>query len=66
MKLARMLSLAVLAVVITTPVLAQHAPLTDAQVRDAIIRDSIAQYLATGHPCACRYNTARNGAARTV
>jgi hypothetical protein len=36
-------------------------PLSDAQVRQAIIQDSIARYQATGHPCACLYNPARNG-----
>ena len=36
-------------------------PMTDAQVRDAIIRESIASYKATGHPCACPYDVARNG-----
>jgi hypothetical protein len=36
-------------------------PLSDAQVRQAIIQDSIARYQATGHPCACPYNPARNG-----
>jgi hypothetical protein len=35
--------------------------LADVQVRDAIIKESIAAYLATGHPCACPYNLARNG-----
>ena len=40
---------------------AAREPLSDAQVRDSIIRDSIAQYQATGHPCACPYNLARNG-----
>jgi hypothetical protein len=34
---------------------------TDAQVREAIIRESIAKYHATGHPCACPYDLARNG-----
>jgi len=45
---------------LTVPALARE-PLTDAQVRDAIIKDSVAAYLATGHPCACPYNVARNG-----
>jgi hypothetical protein len=36
-------------------------PLTDAQVREAIIKESVAAYMATGHPCACPYNLARNG-----
>jgi hypothetical protein len=36
-------------------------PLSDAQVRQAIIQDSIARYQAAGHPCACPYNPARNG-----
>ncbi len=61
MKLRRMLPLVVLAVVTATPTLAQHAALTDAQVREQIVHDSVARYLATGHPCACPYNTMRNG-----
>ncbi len=36
-------------------------PLSDAQIRQAIIQDSIARYQATGHPCPCPYNLARNG-----
>ena len=36
-------------------------PLSDAQVRERIIHESVASYLATGHPCACPYNLARNG-----
>jgi hypothetical protein len=36
-------------------------PLSDAEVRQSIIRESVAAYLATGHPCACPYNIARNG-----
>jgi hypothetical protein len=35
--------------------------LSDAQVREAIIHESIARYQATGHPCACPENFARNG-----
>jgi hypothetical protein len=42
------------------PALARE-PLSDAQVRDAIIQESIARYQATGHPCACPYNLARDG-----
>ena len=34
---------------------------SDAEIRQAIIRHSIAQYQATGHPCACPYNSMRNG-----
>jgi hypothetical protein len=33
----------------------------DNQVRREIIQQSIATYLASGHPCACPYNLARNG-----
>ena len=36
-------------------------PLSDAQVRDIMVKESVARYLATGHPCACPYNLARNG-----
>jgi hypothetical protein len=35
--------------------------LTDTQVRQEIITQSVSDYLATGHPCACPYNSARNG-----
>jgi hypothetical protein len=38
-------------------------PLTDSQVRQEIINQSVSDYLATGHPCACPYNSARNGSA---
>jgi hypothetical protein len=37
------------------------ADLSDTQVRERIIRESIAAYKATGHPCACPYDLARNG-----
>ena len=35
--------------------------LPDAEVRETIVRETIAQYQTTGHPCACPYNLARNG-----
>lgn len=45
-------------------VLAQQAPtLTDDQVRQQIVQENVSAYLATGHPCACPYNSMRNGAA---
>jgi len=34
---------------------------TDAQIRKKIVQESVEDYLSTGHPCACPYNTARNG-----
>jgi hypothetical protein len=52
--------LAALAILSAGSALARE-PLSDAQVRDLIVRESVAQYLATGHPCACPYNHARNG-----
>jgi hypothetical protein len=52
--------LTVLLILAATSALARE-PMTDAQVRDAIIKESVAAYLATGHPCACPYNLARNG-----
>jgi len=33
----------------------------DSEIRQQIIQQSIADYKATGHPCACPYDTARNG-----
>jgi hypothetical protein len=40
---------------------AQSAKLTDAQIAAKIIEDSRNSYYATGHPCACPYDRARNG-----
>ena len=37
------------------------AELSDAQVREQIIRESIAAYKASGRPCACPFNLMRNG-----
>lgn len=51
-----------LAVFVAFPAMAlQPSQFTDDQVRQAIIRDSTAAYYATGHPCACPYDSARNG-----
>jgi hypothetical protein len=47
-----------LAILTAVPAFARD-PLSDAQVRQAIIQDSIARYQATGHPCS--YDLARNG-----
>jgi len=53
---------ALLLMLATATAMAQPArQLTDAQVRERIIADSIRGYLLTGHPCACPYNSARNG-----
>jgi hypothetical protein len=40
-----------------------EAPLTDDQIRSVIIQESRNAYYATGHPCACPYDHARNGSA---
>jgi hypothetical protein len=34
---------------------------SDAEVRAEIVKESVAAYKATGHPCACPDDTARNG-----
>jgi hypothetical protein len=52
--------LAMVVLLLASAVLARE-PLSDAQIRQAIIQESIARYQATGHPCACPYNPARNG-----
>jgi hypothetical protein len=47
--------------IFTAPAFAREQP-DDADIRQQIIDQSVAaDYLATGHPCACPYNTARNG-----
>ena len=53
-------ALAALAILSASSAFAREA-LSDAQVRDTIVKESVARYLATGHPCACPYNLARNG-----
>lgn len=40
---------------------AQSTKLTDAQVAAKVIQASRDDYYATGHPCACPYDRARNG-----
>jgi hypothetical protein len=49
-----------LLLIATAPAQAKTPP-TDADIRQQIIQDSVAAYQATGHPCACPYNSARNG-----
>jgi hypothetical protein len=61
MRIKKLVSIVAVAAFVAAPAFAQRAALADAQVRDAIIRDSINAYLATGHHCACPYNTMRNG-----
>lgn len=43
------------------PAAAQKAALTEQQITQAIIQDSRNSYYATGRPCACPYDSARNG-----
>jgi hypothetical protein len=50
---------AVLAVAV--PAIAQRAALTDQQIIEILIRESRQAYYATGHPCACPEDLARNG-----
>ena len=42
---------------------ARQPQVSDAQVRQIIVRESVAAYLAPGRPCACPYHTTRSGAA---
>jgi hypothetical protein len=45
------------------PLATVHAASSDDQIRQQIVQASVNAYLATGHPCACPYNTMRNGRA---
>jgi hypothetical protein len=49
------------AAVFTSLVLIAPAFADNNDIRQQIIQSSVNEYLATGHPCACPYNTARNG-----
>ena len=57
----RKVAIAAAVVVLSALPASARAPLSDAAVRQAIIQDSVEAYIATGHPCACPYNSARNG-----
>lgn len=48
-------------VLLASAVSAGAQPLSDQQIVQRIIQDSRNQYYATGHPCACPYDHARNG-----
>jgi hypothetical protein len=43
------------------PALVFSGSFTDAQIIDAIIKQSRQSYYATGHPCACPDDKAKNG-----
>lgn len=52
----------VLWIVLATPAIAlQPSQMTDDQVRQAIIQNSINDYHSTGRPCACPYDLDRAG-----
>lgn len=49
------------AVLCLAPTFCAARSLTDTEIVKAIIQDSRSAYYATGHPCACPYDHARNG-----
>lgn len=51
----------VAALIVASAGAAMARSVTDAEVKQEIINASIARYLASGRPCACPYNVARNG-----
>jgi hypothetical protein len=48
---------------VATEASARQPQVSDAQVRELIVQESVGAYQASGRPCACPYNTMRNGAA---
>jgi len=52
-----------LAILVGSPSSFAREPMTDAQVKQVIIDESVAKYHASGRPCACPYDRMRNGAA---
>lgn len=56
----KFLPLVIVALLSTWPAIAR-SPLSDDQIRQRITTESVSAYLSTGHPCACSYNSARNG-----
>ena len=51
----------VTALLLALPAISFGQTLSDQQITDRIIQDSRAAYYATGHPCACPDDHARNG-----
>jgi hypothetical protein len=49
-----------LSLLVAAPALALHPP-SDDQVRQSIVQESVAAYLATGQPCPCPYSSDRAG-----
>lgn len=56
-----MIRLAFAITLLCAPAFAQRASFTDDQVKQQIIQQSVNAYHAGGHPCACPYDSARNG-----
>lgn len=52
---------AVLILVIGSATAQRATQITDDQVRQQIVQESIAAYKATGHPCACPFDLMHNG-----
>ena|SRR5579862_1598491 len=60
MRRTALLSICAL-IALPTIAFSQSLPLTDQQIADQIIKESRDAYYATGHPCACPEDLARNG-----
>jgi hypothetical protein len=59
-----MFALSILALLSTVvPAAAQSVALTDTDIAPSIVRESRKEYYATGKPCACPDDKARNGTA---
>jgi len=56
-----MLKRAFLLLLAPVPAFAQLAGLSDQQIAARIVQESRSAYYATGHPCACPEDLARNG-----
>ena len=65
-RIAALMMLTIVASVPTwmaTKATARQPQVSDAQVRELIVQESVGAYLASGRPCACPYSYMRNGAA---
>jgi len=56
-----MRSIAVITFALLAALAPAHAQLSDQQIAEAIVKQSREAYYATGHPCACPEDRARNG-----
>lgn len=53
----------IIGIIVSSFTSSHAAQISDSDVAKKIVEESVSEYLASGHPCACPYNTMKNGRA---